>query len=184
MAVNISTSDGPTEAERAAEQSRKEKIAQQNALPSWMSNSTVTGESFSGSNGPASLFHKQETADAKDPSLQASLTDRDHQAMDDILATLRAEQAQKDLEEDEEEYGSDDEEEDDDEDFEDVLATENNSTRATPAANAAPQPSSGVADADVDVRPAKKVKVESPPAAAGGDEDEDESDEDLEFEDI
>jgi len=178
MAVNISTSDGPTEAERAAEQSRKEKIAQQNALPSWMSNSTVTGESFAGNNGP-SLFPKQETADVKDPSLQASLTDRDHQAMDDILATLQAEQAQKDLEDEEEEYGSDEE---DDEDFEDVLATENNSARATPASNTVPQPTFGMADPDG--RPAKKVKVESPPAAVGGNDDEDESDEDVEFEDV
>ncbi|KAF5138462.1 Transcription initiation factor IIE subunit alpha [Metarhizium anisopliae] len=40
IAVNISTSDGPSAAEKDAEKARKEKIAQQNALPSWMSNST------------------------------------------------------------------------------------------------------------------------------------------------
>jgi transcription initiation factor TFIIE subunit alpha len=173
MAINISAADGPTEAEKAAEKDRKDRVAQQNALPSWMSNSTVTGESFSGAHGP-SLFPKQEAVDAKDPALQAALTDKDHQAILDVYATLRAEQAQKDLEDDEE-YGSDDEDEDDG-DFEDVLASANNSTGATPATNAVPT--------DVDVRPAKRVKVESPPSAAVGNDDEDESDEDLEFVDV
>jgi transcription initiation factor TFIIE subunit alpha len=44
----MSTSDGTSVAEQEAEKARKEKIAHQNALPWWMSNSTMTGESFSG----------------------------------------------------------------------------------------------------------------------------------------
>lgn len=182
MAVNISSAEGPTEAERAAEQERKERIAQQNALPAWMSNSTITGESFSRETSTA--VSKKEELDAKDATLlQQAAGEKDHKDIDDIFARLRAEQEQKEL--DEEESGSEeDEEEDEDEgDFEDVMATGANSSVDTPSGvgggGTGQTPASTSGDADGE-RPAKKVKVESPARA----EDEEESDEDLEFEDV
>ncbi|KAG5767300.1 hypothetical protein H9Q72_004632 [Fusarium xylarioides] len=112
IAVNISTSDGPTEAEKAAEQARKEQIAKQNALPSWMSNSTVTGESFSASAAPgtASVVKKESSKDAG-PAAPAVANAQ----IDDIFERLKAEIAQEKSEEEE-----DDEEEEDL--FEDVPA--------------------------------------------------------------
>lgn len=182
MAVNISSAEGPTEAERAAEQERKERIAQQNALPAWMSNSTITGESFSRETSTA--VSKKEELDAKDATLlQQAAGEKDHKDIDDIFARLRAEQEQKGL--DEEESGSEeDEDEDEDEgDFEDVMATGVNSSVDTPSGagggGTGQTPASTSGDADGE-RPAKKVKVESPARA----EDEEESDEDLEFEDV
>ncbi|KAF9775078.1 hypothetical protein IL306_006903 [Fusarium sp. DS 682] len=113
IAVNISTSDGPTEAEKAAEQARKEQIAKQNALPSWMSNSTVTGESFSASatTGTASAVKKESSKDAG-PAAPAVANAQ----IDDIFEKLKAEMAQEKSEEEE-----DDEEEEEDL-FEDVPA--------------------------------------------------------------
>ncbi|QGI85231.1 hypothetical protein CEK25_011960 [Fusarium fujikuroi] len=113
IAVNISTSDGPTEAEKAAEQARKEQIAKQNALPSWMSNSTVTGESFSAGAAPgtASVVKKESSKDAG-PAAPAVANAQ----IDDIFEKLKAEIAQEKSEEEE------DEEEEEDL-FEDVPAT-------------------------------------------------------------
>lgn len=183
MAVNISSAEGPTEAEKAAEQERRERIAQQNALPSWMVNSTITGEPFSGEGTPA-VVAKKEELDEKDATLlQQVASDRDHKDIDDIFARLKAEQEQKELEEDE--FGTDDDEDEDEEDegdFEDVMATGANSSAHTPSAMGQPAsqtPASTSGDADGE-RPAKKVKVESPPPAG----EEEESDEDLEFEDV
>ncbi|KAF4451927.1 transcription initiation factor TFIIE subunit alpha [Fusarium austroafricanum] len=101
IAVNISTSDGPTEAEKAAELARKEQIVKQNALPSWMSNSTVTGESFSANATPGttSVVKKESSKDA-DSSTPAGAN---AQQIDDIFAKLKAEMAQKSEDEDEEE---------------------------------------------------------------------------------
>ncbi|EWZ46830.1 transcription initiation factor TFIIE subunit alpha [Fusarium oxysporum f. sp. radicis-lycopersici 26381] len=113
IAVNISTSDGPTEAEKAAEQARKEQIAKQNALPSWMSNSTVTGESFSANATPgtASVVKKESSKDAG-PAAPAVANAQ----IDDIFEKLKAEIAQEKSEEEE------DEEEEEEDLFEDVPA--------------------------------------------------------------
>ena len=186
MAVSISAADGLTEAEKAAEIERREKIAQQNALPAWMSNSTITGESFSGAPTPT-LLAKREDADVKTALPTVPAYERDHKDIDDVFARLKAEQEQKELEE--EEYGSDDEDEEDedeDEDFEDVMGTGANSAAGTPsvigigASHVGQAPGGGGGDLDAE-RPAKKVKVESPAQANG---EEEESDEDLEFEDV
>lgn len=182
MAVNISSAEGLTEAEKAAEQERRERIAQQNALPAWMSNSTITGESFS--KEPSTTAPKNAELDVKDPTLlQQAANENDHRDIDDIFARLRAEQEQKELEEDEFYSDDDDDDDDDDEgDFEDVVATGVNSSVDTPSgmgASVVQTPASASGDADGE-RPAKKVKVESPARA----EEEEESDEDLEFEDV
>ncbi|TEA09796.1 Transcription initiation factor IIE subunit alpha [Colletotrichum sidae] len=160
MSVSISTTDGPSEAEKAADKARKEKIAQQNALPSWMSNSTVTGESFSTQAGPTPAS-KVEEADDKDAVAQ-STDNREHAELDDYFARLKAEQAAEAARVLEEE-GSDDEEEEDA--FEDV----------TPVGDATPVPKPE-APAETDESTAKRVKVEMP--------EDGESDEDVEFEDV
>ncbi|QPC76381.1 hypothetical protein HYE68_007133 [Fusarium pseudograminearum] len=114
IAVNISTSDGLTEAEKAAEQARKEQIAKQNALPSWMSNSTVTGESFSASAatpGTPAIIKKEGKDSGSAPAAAANAQ------IDDIFEMIKAEQAAKQAQVESEE--DDDEEEDE---FEDVPA--------------------------------------------------------------
>ncbi|SPN98849.1 related to transcription initiation factor IIE chain TFA1 [Cephalotrichum gorgonifer] len=182
MAVNISSADGPSEAEKAAELARKEKIAAQNALPSWMTNSTITGESYSARELGSTDLGKKEELDFKDTTLtQQAAGESNHKDIDDLFARLKAEQEQKELEE--EEYGTDDEEDEDDEDnFEDVVpVTGVNSSVGTPSgmgAGAGQTPASGNGDVDGE-RPAKKVKVASPVPP----EEEEESDEDVEFED-
>ncbi|CAM1510274.1 Fc.00g006090.m01.CDS01 [Cosmosporella sp. VM-42] len=112
IAVNISTSDGPTEAEKAAEKARKEKIAKQNALPSWMSNSTVTGESFTAVDAAGTTSVKKE--DVKNP-VAKSVGNNASVQIDDIFERLRAEQAaERAREEENEDFGSEEEDENED----------------------------------------------------------------------
>lgn len=127
MQVSISSSDGPTEEEKAAELARKEQIAKQNALPSWMANSTVTGESFSIATDTKLATPAAKEEDTKGTALkQAVTTAQDHAEIDDYFARLKAQQAaeaaqrERELaEEAEEDFGSEEEEEDEG-DFEDV----------------------------------------------------------------
>ncbi|KAL0933020.1 transcription initiation factor iie subunit alpha [Colletotrichum truncatum] len=164
MSVSISTTDGPSEAEKAAEKARKEKIAQQNALPSWMSNSTVTGESFSAQAGPIPAT-KVEEVDEKD-TVTNSADNQEHAELDDYFARLKAEQAAEAARALEEEGSDDDDDEEEEDDaFEDV----------TPVGNTTPVPKIE-ASVDMEELPAKRVKVEMP--------DDGESDEDVEFEDV
>ncbi|KAI5458384.1 hypothetical protein BGZ63DRAFT_416080 [Mariannaea sp. PMI_226] len=182
IAVNISTSDGPSEAEKAAELARKERIAKQNALPSWMSNSTVTGESFSGSAEaiPSSMVKSSNQAS----STIANQADNTAKAqIDDIFEQLKAEQAAGRAREaeDGDEFGS---EEDEDDEFEDVPPTGNTSSRDTPATPALKR------EVSIDVtheressdeRQAKRVKVE--PEIKKEEAEEDSDEDDMEFED-
>jgi transcription initiation factor TFIIE subunit alpha len=137
MQVSISTADGPTEEEKVAERVRKERIAKQNALPSWMSSSTVTGESFSGTatSAPGGSAPTREEGDVKDLAAKKALDAKDHADIDDYFARLKAEQAaeaeRKAAEQDE--YGSDDEYAGD---FEDVVNTSTGSAGVTPASTA------------------------------------------------
>ncbi|KAH6890014.1 hypothetical protein B0T10DRAFT_487281 [Thelonectria olida] len=183
IAVNISTSDGPTEAERAAEQAQKERIAKQNALPSWMSNSTVTGESFTSSADQApstvtkgSKLNESKLANPVDTSAKTQI--------DDIFEKLKAEQAAEQARraEGDEEFGS---EEDDEDEFEDVPATGNVSSRDTPVTPATKRELSGDVSREgdsSDERQAKRAKVEPEikKEETDGDSDEDE----MEFEDV
>ena len=186
IAVNISTSDGPSEADKEAERLRKEKIVQQNALPSWMSNSTVTGESFSASaGGPGSAPVKSEQEDTE---TSETLVDAKASAqIDDIFERLKAEQAAERAREMEEEgddddnnggYGSDDDM------FEDVLASgmdTPNTNIHTPAIKREPNSRGGSSSEE---RSVKRVKVEpEPEVKVKKEEDDSEEDEDLEFED-
>lgn len=190
IAVNISTSDGPSEAEREAERLRKEKIAQQNALPSWMSNSTITGESFSATADSSALGASREAA-GRNLSQNTLVDNNATTQIDDIFEKLKAEQAailarEGDAEDEEEEgeYGSEEE----DDEFEDVVATGNNSGMGTPGLKTeVSEETSGDASRKqdgVDERASKRVKVESEAPKAESAEDEDEDDDELEFEDV
>lgn len=201
--VNISTAEGQTEAEKEAERARKEQIAKQNALPSWMSNSTVTGESFAG-DGPATAMPaitKQEK-DTKD-DIKVEAGDNGNPAIDDIFEKLKAEQAAERARDAMGVHGSGSEEEDEDEDedeFEDVPATGANTSRNTtstpgPKREASGDPSRSGDSSDE--RATKRVKIEpgamlgtdakaQDPGArqdSGAPSDEDD-DEELEFEDV
>ncbi|KAH6603346.1 transcription initiation factor tfiie subunit alpha [Trichoderma cornu-damae] len=188
IAVNISTSDGPSEAEKEAERLRKEKIAQQNALPSWMSNSTITGESFSATTDPGASGASREPA-GRNSSQSKTVDSSATTQIDDIFEKLKAEQAailaREGDAEDEEEYGSEEE----DDEFEDVVATGgNNSGLHTPGikAEASEEPSGEASRTDdsSDERESKRVKVESENTKAEGGIDEEEDDDELEFEDV
>ncbi|KAG5930666.1 hypothetical protein E4U42_000006 [Claviceps africana] len=201
IAVNISTSDGPSAADREAERNQKERIAQQNALPSWMSNSTVTGDSFSAAIGDSTITLNR-SSDDQDSS-KSKLVDKTTSAqIDDIFERLKAERAAEMAKsmpnENDEEFGS--EEEDIDEaEFEDVPATSHSSSLDTPSTKALMQE---IANDFIDPRQAaegrspKRVRLEpnmrrdvhisDDEAVEEGDEEdeEDEEDEDVEFEDI
>ncbi|KAM3452981.1 hypothetical protein MY3296_004084 [Beauveria thailandica] len=126
ISVNISTVEGASEAEKEAEIARREKLAAQNALPSWMSNSTVTGESFSGAMGTGTTAVRKETG-ASDDSQQKHVDSKAIAQIDDIFETLKAEAAQRQQDNPEDEEGSDE----DEDNFEDVPETVNDSSSRT-----------------------------------------------------
>ncbi|KAJ9142730.1 Transcription initiation factor iie subunit alpha [Pleurostoma richardsiae] len=209
LEVNISMSEGPTEAEKEAERLRREKIAKQNALPSWMSNSTVTGESFSATPVAGIAAEEKDEADSKNLAGKESTDANEHAELDDYFARLKAEQAAEAARKaalEAEDSGSDEEE--DEGDFEDVVGTGTSSAVGTPASTGptsnlpvAPSPlrqssvpakreapaSTLATDVNspsksdhVDERPSKKVKIEKPAAEDGESEEE----EDVDFVDV
>lgn len=197
IAVNISTSAGPSEVEKEAERLRKEKIAHQNALPSWMSNSTVTGESFSGtvaSNTTAANKREVAASVVKVKSEEGNTSAQ----IDDIFAKLRAEQeAEKARVIDDDEFGS--EEEDGEDEFEDVPATDNKPGTSVPRVGSARDGILSEQESS-DERMAKRLKAypsvkptqrpggsmaQGDGAGLRGNDDEDnDDDEELEFEDV
>lgn len=194
IAVNISTAEGPSTAEKEADRARKEKIALQNALPSWMSNSTVTGESFSGALSDGVLALKPE--DKGSAASKGTVEDTNTSAqIDDIFERLKAEQAAemaKGVKHSGNDEDFDSEEDDGDEDeFEDVPATGNPSSLGTPSTAALKRDASSVLSQDgdsADERARKKVKVEpeikAEPRDSVDPDDTGDEDEDMEFEDI
>lgn len=195
--INISNSEGPTEEEREAERLRKEKIAKQNALPAWMSSSTIDGASYSATPTAGGTASNVE-ADKQTLKRTQALDESQAQELSSYMENLKREQAALAAKKDEES-----EDDDDEGDFEDVVATPPvNSTPAPATTGTKPTPSPlrqssvpiksepGVNDnglrslkresPDAEDRPAKKVKIEEPAADEGDDDDED----DMEFEDV
>ncbi|KAK8035078.1 TFIIE alpha subunit [Apiospora rasikravindrae] len=173
IAINITASDGPDDATKEAERAKKEKIAQQNALPEWHTTSTVTGASYS---ADASASFKKDDEEDKKPEIGGTADEKEDAALDDLFERLKKEQeeaARKAAEEDE------DEEEDDEEDeFEDIPAAGN---VTAPSSQKRPSSSADTSAANTpasEERPLKKVKVEEP--ADNGDSE----DEDMAFEDV
>ncbi|KAK0392141.1 hypothetical protein NLU13_1639 [Sarocladium strictum] len=185
IAVNISTSDGPSEAEKEAERARKEQIAKQNALPAWMSQSTVTGESFSGAGdgGMASAAIVKE--ESKDQNGAGIIDSNASAQIDDIFEKLKAEQAAERLREmeEEEESGSEEGDDEDEAEFEDVKEPEIGLDRPETIKPGVKRESEAVSQVDSsEERQAKRVKVEPDVKKESSDEDEDEDE--LEFEDV
>jgi transcription initiation factor TFIIE subunit alpha len=169
IAVNISTSEGPSQAEQEAERARKEQAAKQNALPIFFEISTVSGESFSGNaqtaTGTAAV---KQTGEATGQDRGVAADTNANTQMDDFFAGLKAEhaaEAARRMKQQERAGSEEDDDEDEDEDdgeFEDV-----------PTTGAA----SGAASSDE--RQAKRVKIEPDIK-----QEDDEDDEELEFEDV
>jgi transcription initiation factor TFIIE subunit alpha len=132
IAITLTASEGPTEADLAAEQIRKQKIATQNAMPVHFTHSTISGEQVKFTGQPSTSFLSQSTDEKKDIALDTSSVNGDSAEIDDYFARLKAEQAKEAEQEQEEEYETDDEEE---EDFEDVVPTGTGSGAGTPASS-------------------------------------------------
>jgi transcription initiation factor TFIIE subunit alpha len=137
IAVTISTGDGPTEEEKAAEKARKARLAAQNALPVWHTSSSVPGAPTKTLDPtvprePVLLKDEDDSREDKKQTLDA----KESAEMDDYFAKLKAEAAAEAARKaaEEEEYESGDEDEGD---FEDVVGTStNNSAIGTPASTA------------------------------------------------
>lgn len=211
IAISITDSDGPTDAEKEAERLRKEAIAKSNALPEWHTTSTVTGISHVGSNNNSSsgtTIIRDDDEDKKQLGQDENdLSATDQAAVDEVFAMIQKQQAEEAArrarEEEEEEDDEEDDDEDDDEgEFEDINPTSAPAPSTgdkRPAPGTGTAPSSGTtsaADTPVssggDQRPAKKVKVAEPAVNGngnangnnGGASDDDEEDEDMAFEDV
>lgn len=209
ISVTLTTSEGPTDADVAAEKARKEKTAAQNALPVHFTHSTITNEQvrFNGDTGlPGSQSLEP---DKKDLGLDTPSANGDIEGIDDYFAQLKAAQAKEAEQEKEEEFETDDEDEED-MGFEDVIPG-TGSAVGTPSSSFGgdAKPTSAPAGSGLtgvlkkggsasgsgtstgvtspvtgpgtpeDGRPAKKVRIEEPALKV-----EEESEEDVEFEDV
>jgi transcription initiation factor TFIIE subunit alpha len=134
ISVTLTTSEGPTEADIAAEQARKEKIAAQNAMPVHFTHSTISGEQVKFSAQPAFQALQSLEPDKKNLDLDTPSVNGDGAEIDDYFARLKAEQAKEAEREQDEEYETDDEDEED-LGFEDVVPTGIGSGAATPASS-------------------------------------------------
>ncbi|PQE10821.1 tfiie alpha subunit protein [Rutstroemia sp. NJR-2017a BBW] len=212
ISVTLTNGEGPTAADIAAEQARKEKFAQQNAMPQHFTHSTITGEQVKFGTLPAFSSSQNVDANKKDALVNDS-AEGDGAEIDDYFARLKAEQAKEAEQEQEEEYETDEEEEDG---FEDVIPN-SASGAATPASSVGgaaeskpnvtsgglsgvlkrpgsasasgtttgvPSPVTGPNTPNDDGRPAKKVRIEEPAVPVVAVKEEEESEEDMEFEDV
>lgn len=204
IAVTLTTSEGPTEADVAAEQARKEKVAKQNAMPVHFTHSTVTGEQVK-FGAPTTTTSSIKLEDKKTSTPDGDPLDADTTEIDDYFANLKAQQARDALIAEEEE---EEEETDDDGEFEDAMPLDTSApaSQKSPSKDStlglrpgpakqlgesgsstgltSPATGSGIAsedDEDSD-RAAKRSKMDG--GAAVKQEDEVESEEDMEFEDV
>ena len=126
IAVTVTTSEGSSTAERAAEQMRKETLKIQNQLPAHFTHSTVTGEAILPTSTPS--FTTSPTFDEhKDKKDITSSFAGNGAEIDDYFAQLKAEQAREAI--NAEEFESDEEEDDEgDLGFEDVVPAREDGT--------------------------------------------------------
>ncbi|KAI1391307.1 uncharacterized protein F4822DRAFT_181095 [Hypoxylon trugodes] len=177
IAISITDTDGPTEAEKEAERLRKEEVAQMNALPSWHTTSTVSGISYSGGPNPA-VAAKADEDDVKKP--EESGTDASHEkAMEELFRNLQKSQEEEARRKGEEDDDEDDEDEDGESGGEEFVDISANVSSVGEKRFASSGPTSAADTPASEDRPSKKVKVEEP-ANDGDSEDED----DVQFEDV
>ncbi|TVY52565.1 Transcription initiation factor IIE subunit alpha [Lachnellula cervina] len=206
ISVTLTASEGPTDADIAAEKARKEKTAHQNALPVHFTHSTISGEQVKFNGDTTALSSQPREPDKKDIGFDTPSANGDVEGIDDYFAQLKAAQAKEAEQEKEEEFETDDEEED----FEDVIpgtgsgaGTPSSSVGGEVKPTSAPftsgltgvlkkggsasgsGTSTGVTSpvtgpgTPEDGRQAKRVRIEEPVV-----KDEEESEEDVEFEDV
>lgn len=124
ISVTVTSTEGPTAADKAAEQARKDALAAQNQLPAHFTHSTVTGEQVV--MGPSIPLKSSPSFDEekskKDSIVPMPLISDNTTEIDSYFAQLKAEQAREAFKEQEEELDTDDDDDDEDEDlgFEDV----------------------------------------------------------------
>lgn len=205
--ISFTATDGPTEADIAADKIKKAQIATQNALPVHFTHSTVTGEQVKfGPNAHVATSFVEDKKTVVDTYVDDDANGED---MKEYWARVKEEQekeAERERLEKEEEETDDEEEED----FEDVLPTASGSAVATPSSTAgdvkptsipsglasalkrggsasasgtstgATSPATGPGTPNDDGRPAKKVRIEEPEVAVK----EEEESEEEEFEDV
>ncbi|KAG0647780.1 Transcription initiation factor IIE subunit alpha [Hyphodiscus hymeniophilus] len=209
ISVTLTTSDGPTEVDIAADKARKEAIASQNALPVHFTHSTISGEQVKFGQQPSLQSSQSLETDKKDISLDTASANVDGAEIDDYFARLKAEQAKEAEQEQDEEYETDEEDEDD---FEDVVPSgtgagtpassigggesqptvmahgngltsalkKSGSVSGSGTSTGATSPVTGPGTPNEDGRPSKKVRIEEPTPRG----DDEESEEDMEFEDV
>lgn len=201
IAVTLTATDGPTAADKAAEQAKREALAAQNQLPAHFTHSTVTGEQIlPGAIPTFQVSSLDDTKDSKDSLVSTpSFSGNDGAEIDSYFAQLKAEQAREAVEAEAEELETDDDEDEDG--FEDVVPA-TGSAVGTPASSSsingearsltsvlkrggesgtstgAASPVTGPQTPESG-RTAKKVRIEEPAP-----NDEEESEEDVEFEDV
>ncbi|RFU26665.1 hypothetical protein B7463_g9671, partial [Scytalidium lignicola] len=135
ISVTLTTSDGPSEAEIAADRARKEKIAAQNALPQHFTHSTISGEQVKFGAQPLYQASQALETDKKDAAADNISANGDAAEIDDYFARLKAEQAKEAEQEKDEEYETDDEDDEEDLGFEDVVPNGTASAVGTPASS-------------------------------------------------
>ncbi len=136
IAVTLTNSDGPTAADRAAEQARKEALAAQNQMPAHFTHSTVTGEQIlPTSTSPLKSSQSFEDTKDKKDALITTPSNVDGAEIDSYFAQLKAEQAREAVKEQEEELETDDEDDEEDLGFEDVVPAVGSGV-GTPASSA------------------------------------------------
>jgi len=137
IAVTLTNSEGPTAADKAAEQARKAALIAQNQLPTHFTHSTITGEQVIPGAIPSfkSSQSFEDATEQKDPLIVTPSASGDGAAIDSYFAQLKAEQAREAVQEQEDEYETDDEDDDEDLGFEDVVPA-TGSGAGTPASSA------------------------------------------------
>lgn len=124
ISVTVTASDGPTAAELAAEQARKDALLASNAMPAHFTHSTITGEQviMNDTTSPNKVRADSDSKDKKDVSATTPSFSGDGEGIsaisDSYFEQLKAEQAREAAQEQEEEFETD---EDDEDEFEDVI---------------------------------------------------------------
>ena len=114
--VQIASTAEENEKQAAADRARQEKIAAQNQLPSWHTESTVIKDAAAAAAAAANV--KKEANGTSGTAIKTEQTDgiAPTQNLDDVFAQIEAERRKKEQEEEED----DDDEDEDDDEFEDV----------------------------------------------------------------
>ncbi|CAG8977535.1 hypothetical protein HYALB_00008716 [Hymenoscyphus albidus] len=131
LLVTLTKSEGPTDADIAAEKDRKQKNAAQNALPVHFTHSTISGEQVKFDQN-STLPTSHSVDDKKNVATDEATTNGQNAEIDDYFARLKAEQDEEAAKDQNDEYETDDED-DEEEEFEDVVPPASNT--ATPASS-------------------------------------------------